>query len=175
MANETSIIQKAAYLRGFADGIKLSEKSDDTSKLLLAMIDCIEDIAAQVSDNTDLICELDDEVDSHADSLDAFADLMFDVNDDEDDEDEDDEDFFACENDEDKCIGCPCPDDCADCCCDENCNNCDCDNEDDLYITCPYCDSPVPLSTLMEGDNPVCGTCHRPLCSAIDLGESSDL
>lgn len=76
MANETNIIQKSAYLRGLADGMKLSANSDDTSKLLLAMIDCIDSIAVQVNDNTDLICELDDEVDSCSDSLDAFAELV---------------------------------------------------------------------------------------------------
>ena len=53
MANETNIIQKSAYLRGLADGMKLSANSDDTSKLLLAMIDCIDSIAVQVNDNTD--------------------------------------------------------------------------------------------------------------------------
>ena len=87
MANETNIIQKSAYLRGLADGMKLSANSDDTSKLLLAMIDCIDSIAVHVNDNTDLICELDDEVDSCSDSLDAFAELVFGI-DDDDDEDE---------------------------------------------------------------------------------------
>ena len=84
MANETNIIQKSAYLRGLADGMKLSANSDDTSKLLLAMIDCIDSIAVQVNDNTDLICELDDEVDSCSDSLDAFAELVFGIDDDDD-------------------------------------------------------------------------------------------
>lgn len=112
MANETNIIQKSAYLRGLADGMKLSANSDDTSKLLLAMIDCIDSIAVQVNDNTDLICELDDEVDSCSDSLDAFAELVFGIDDDDDEIDiNDDDDLFACDDDDDdsKCFGCSCP------------------------------------------------------------------
>ena len=102
MANETNIIQKSAYLRGLADGMKLSANSDDTSKLLLAMIDCIDSIAVQVNDNTDLICELDDEVDSCSDSLDAFAELVFGIDDDDDEIDiNDDDDLFACDDDDD--------------------------------------------------------------------------
>lgn len=96
MANETNIIQKSAYLRGLADGMKLSANSDDTSKLLLAMIDCIDSIAVQVNDNTDLICELDDEVDSCSDSLDAFAELVFGIDDDDDEIDINDDDDFFC-------------------------------------------------------------------------------
>ena len=157
MANETNIIQKSAYLRGLADGMKLSANSDDTSKLLLAMIDCIDSIAVQVNDNTDLICELDDEVDSCSDSLDAFAELVFGIDDDDDEIDiNDDDDLFACY-------------------CDEDCEDCNCDGrDDDCCITCPYCDARVPLSTLMESDNPVCGICHMPLCSSTGFEEESD-
>ncbi len=178
MANETNIIQKSAYLRGLADGMKLSANSDDTSKLLLAMIDCIDSIAVQVNDNTDLICELDDEVDSCSDSLDAFAELVFGIDDDDDEIDiNDDDDLFVCDDDDDdsKCFGCSCPGECDDCCCDEDCEDCNCDGrDDDCCITCPYCDARVPLSTLLESDNPVCGNCHMPLCSSTGFEEESD-
>lgn len=178
MANETNIIQKSAYLRGLADGMKLSANSDDTSKLLLAMIDCIDSIAVQVNDNTDLICELDDEVDSCSDSLDAFAELVFGIDDDDDEIDiNDDDDLFAYDDDDDdsKCFGCSCPGECDDCYCDEDCEDCNCDGrDDDCCITCPYCDARVPLSTLMESDNPVCGICRMPLCSSTGFEEESD-
>ena len=56
-----------------------------------------------------------------------------------------------------------------------DCEDCNCDGrDDDCCITCPYCDARVPLSTLMESDNPVCGICHMPLCSSTGFEEESD-
>ena len=53
--------------------------------------------------------------------------------------------------------------------------DCNCDGrDDDCCITCPYCDARVPLSTLLESDNPVCGICHMPLCSSTGFEEESD-
>ena len=110
--------------------------------------------------------------------MDAFAELVFGIDDDDDEIDiNDDDDLFACDDDDDdsKCFGCSYPGECDDCCCDEDCEDCNCDGrDDDCCITCPYCDARVPLSTLLESDNPVCGICHMPLCSSTGFEEESD-
>ena len=55
-------LEKTAYLRGLADGMKLSDQSSDESRLLLAMIDAMEDLARQVAGNSESIGNLSDEV-----------------------------------------------------------------------------------------------------------------
>ena len=67
--------EKAAYLKGLADGIKLDE-SKDTDKLLKAIIDTIEELSAVVDDideDLDVFSEQLDAVDEDLGDLEAYV------------------------------------------------------------------------------------------------------
>lgn len=66
-----SMSEKAAYLRGLADGIKLDE-SKDTDKLLKAIIDTVSELAAVVDD-------IDDDLDEFCEQLDAVDEDLADL------------------------------------------------------------------------------------------------
>ena len=66
-----SLSEKAAYLKGLADGMKLDE-SKDTDKLLKAVIDAIEEIAYTVDD-------IDADLDEFVEQLDAVDEDLSDV------------------------------------------------------------------------------------------------
>lgn len=89
-----SLTEKAAYLKGLADGLNLDENKPET-KLILEMINLLDDMSASLAD-------LDDEVGTVVEQLDAvdedLADLEEFIYDDIDEEDfDDEEDFFEVE------------------------------------------------------------------------------
>jgi formylmethanofuran dehydrogenase subunit E len=86
-----SLTEKAAYLRGLADGMKLGEKDTDESKLLLAIVDVLNDVAANVESNNDSITTLADEVDELDDVVTSLEENLYDEDDDLDDLDDMDE------------------------------------------------------------------------------------
>ena len=85
--------EKAAYLRGMADGLNLC-KENPNDKLMLAVIDLLEDMALTVSDheevidllNEDMDTVMDDLYEEDEDDLDEFEDLEDDEDDDEEEE-----------------------------------------------------------------------------------------
>lgn len=97
---------KVDFLKGYAKGLKLDEKTDDVSKLLSAIIDCIDSMADQIDDNTVEIDDMNDAIDDLQDSIDDLEEVIdelddfddfdddddFDFNDDDDDFDDDDDD-----------------------------------------------------------------------------------
>ncbi len=89
-----SLTERAAYLKGLAEGLSLDESKPET-KLILEMIKLLDDISVSVVD-------LDDEVGTVVEQLDAvdedLADLEEFIYDDLEDEDfDDEEDFFEVE------------------------------------------------------------------------------
>ncbi|MCC8128650.1 MAG: hypothetical protein LIO51_01755 [Clostridiales bacterium] len=90
-----SLTEKTAYLRGLADGMGMSEDKSDEQRLLLAIVDVLDDIAANVEANTDAVSALADELDEMDDAVADLEDAMGEVGemlgeDDEDDETDDD-------------------------------------------------------------------------------------
>ena len=57
-----SITEKTAYLRGLADGLKLAERESDESRLLLAVIDALDEVAQHVEANAEAISAMADEL-----------------------------------------------------------------------------------------------------------------
>lgn len=96
-----TITEKAAYLKGLAEGLNLDEKKPET-KLINAMIDVIDEMALSISDledSLDMVVEQLDEVDE---DLAELEDFIF-----EDFEDDDcDCDCGACSG---ECIEVECP------------------------------------------------------------------
>ena len=95
------ITEKVAYLKGLAEGMELDAGKKE-GKLLLAIIDVLEDIALELSDMEDAQEELGEGLDAVSDDLEDVEDLLYGDDEDEDDEPEyemddlgEDEDCYA--------------------------------------------------------------------------------
>lgn len=80
-----SLTEKTAYLRGLMDGMGLQAETSDERKLLAAIVDVLDDIAANVEANNESITSLADELDELDDAVTELEEIL------EDDDDEDDE------------------------------------------------------------------------------------
>ena len=85
-----SLTEKTAYLRGLLDGMGIKAETSDEHKLLSAIVDVLDDIAANVEANNESITSLADKLDELDDAVTELEEILED-DDDEDDEDEDDE------------------------------------------------------------------------------------
>ena len=86
-----TITEKVAYLKGLAEGMKM-DSSTNEGKLLLAIIDTLDDVALTVSDLEDTVAELSAQVDEIDDDLGSVEEDLYGDEDDEcccDDEMED--------------------------------------------------------------------------------------
>jgi len=79
-----TVTEKAAYLKGLAEGLGIDAESKE-GKLFDAIIDLLDDMALTVSDLEDGLAELSDQVDAVDEDLDALEQDFY------DDEDEDEE------------------------------------------------------------------------------------
>ena len=85
-----TVTEKAAYLRGLAEGLDLDEKKDET-KLFKAIMDVIDDLALSVSDLEDELALLTEQVDAVDEDLDDLEQFVYE---DECDDCCDDEDVY---------------------------------------------------------------------------------
>lgn len=95
-----SLTERAAYLRGLADGLKLGEDPTEEGKVLLAVLDVLGDIAANVEANNESISSLADELDELDDVVSGMEEVLLGedaFNEDEDEEEEDDEEIIEYE------------------------------------------------------------------------------
>jgi uncharacterized protein (UPF0212 family) len=85
-----TINEKAAYIKGLAEGMKLSE-DNPSEKLLLSIVDIIKELSNTLTD-------VDDDLDLAFDELEEIRDELedsdYDEDDDDDEDDEDDEDLY---------------------------------------------------------------------------------
>ena len=92
-----NLTEKAAYLKGLAEGLNVNT-DDDMGKLVLALIDVIDDIALTVADLEDELAETRDYIEEIDEDLGAVEEDLYD---DEDDDDCDcccgDDDFYEVE------------------------------------------------------------------------------
>ncbi|MCD7802737.1 MAG: hypothetical protein LUH09_07565 [Clostridiales bacterium] len=139
-----SLTEKTAYLRGLADGMGMSADKSDEQRLLLAIVDALDDIAANVEANTDAVSALADELDEMDDAVadleDAVGELAEVFDDDEDDEEDDEDDDAG-----------------------------DMVDGVEYELECPNCGGPVYLDeeTVAQGET-VCPNCGQKL--EIDVG-----
>ena len=80
------ISEKVAYLQGLAEGMKLDESTNE-GKLLLAILDVLNDMAEEFADVEDEIVDLEDGLDAVSDDLNDLEEFLYDESADEDDED----------------------------------------------------------------------------------------
>ena len=79
-----TISEKAAYLKGLMDGLKLdTEKAE--GKMISAIVELLGDVTKRLSDVEETTIAISDELDEIEEDLDAIEDFIMD----EDDEDED--------------------------------------------------------------------------------------
>lgn len=71
-----TVIEKVAYLRGLADGLKLTDTSAE-GKVLLNVIEVLDDLALSVTDLEDAVEELGEVVDAIDDDLQDVEDALY--------------------------------------------------------------------------------------------------
>lgn len=130
-----SLSEKASYLKGLMDGMKLNTETDE-NRLLEKVVELLHDMAVSIDDLEDNAIAVSDELDEIEDNLDAIDEYLMDEDDDydEDDyEDYDDDDY-------------------------------DFDDEASYEVTCPKCGEVQQLSEeeLLKG-SVVCPKCGEPL------------
>ena len=77
-----TLSEKAAYLKGLMDGLKLDTEKDE-NKVLAAVVDMLSDVAETVSDLEDVVDTISDELDCIEEDLDNIDDYLMDDDDDE--------------------------------------------------------------------------------------------
>ncbi len=115
-----TVTEKAAYLRGLAEGLDLDESKPET-KIINAMMDCIDDLSLTVSDLEDELALVTEQLDAVDEDLDSLEEFVY----------EDYEDY----------------DDCCDCCGDEEMYEVECPachevvefDEDSILDGCAEC------------------------------------
>lgn len=83
-----SLTAKTAYLKGLLDGMGIRPDTSNEHKLLVALVDVMDDIAATVEDNKESITALADQVDELDDLVSELEDLFQDEDEDEEEEQE---------------------------------------------------------------------------------------
>ena len=139
-----TLSEKAAYIRGLADGLDL-DKSTKEGKIITALLDLVSDLAAEIADLNDEAQYLEDYVDELDEDL---GDLESEVYGDEDEDDEDD--FEEC---------------------DGNCEGCDgCDDEEYYEAQCPSGGEVVRFGIDVDPEDWVCPACGGKFdCTIEDL------
>ena len=91
-----TLSEKAAYLRGLMDGLKLDTEKTE-GKMIAAIVELLGDVTKRVTDIEETTIAISDELDEIEEDLDAIEDFIMD----EEDEDEDDDVYdFSDEDDE---------------------------------------------------------------------------
>jgi len=148
-----TLAEKAAYLKGLMDGIKLDTEKDE-NRLLKAVVDLLQDMAVSIDDLEDNAIAVSDELDEIEENLDAIDEYLMDDEDDYDDYDDfdDDEDYDLGDDDFEY-------------------------DEDPVYeVTCPKCGEVHQFSEkdLMEGSKP-CSKCGELLEFEFDEDDSEEM
>ena len=170
---------KAAYIRGLMTGMEFDADSKN-GKVIAAMMDLLEEMAATVTEHDDALDQVYDELETLDQDLDDVVSDIYGDDEEDDDEDEEEEDHGALYE-----VTCP---NCGETVYvseddldagEANCAHCgvtfevalEGDGEEDAEdgpvqyeVTCPACGatSVVDEEALLDGD-PVCPSCGKPL------------
>jgi len=98
------ITEKVAYLKGLADGLGLDPETKE-GKILIAIIDVLDDMALELEDMKDLQEELAEGLDVVSEDLEDVEDIIYDDYDEDDEDDDEDED----EDESEECYVTTCP------------------------------------------------------------------
>lgn len=123
--------EKVAYLKGLSDGLGINHDSNE-GKLLIAIIDVLDDMAEEITTIGEVQEELDEYIDAIDQDLEQLEDEIY-----EDEDDMDDDDY--CDEDDNGYIEFECPN------CHETILLDEDMFEDDEEILCPNCKEPLEL------------------------------
>lgn len=151
-----TLTEKAAYIKGLAEGLSLDESTKE-GKILTALIDLVSEMSAEIADLQSDIEDIDSDLDYLNEYIEELDDDLQDVEDflddegDEDllDEDEDDEDWG----------------------CDGNCDECDglaCEDDEYFEIVCPSCGETVCFDEELDPENLTCPACGEKFGCIVD-------
>ena len=90
-----NLTEKASYIKGLAEGMEL-DANDKSAKLILKLIDVIDDMALTISDLEDELATVIEQVDAVDEDLSLLEDDFYENYDEDDDEylyDEDEEEY----------------------------------------------------------------------------------
>lgn len=139
------LYERVAYLRGLAEGMGLSEESKE-GKILLNMIDILEDFADAIDELNQEVKDLDEYVETVDEDLAAVEDELYGEMEDDDYDDEEEEDIDFIE------IECP------------NCHetiyldeDLVYDTEDESEVICPSCHEKIHFEDACSHENGCCG------------------
>lgn len=139
----SNLTDRAAYLRGLAEGMGLNKEKNE-NKLILEMLSLMDEMAQKVNKLDGDVGELEEYVEDIDSDLSDMEDILF--------GDEDDE-----------CDGCG--DDCD--CCGEY------DDEEELSFDCPHCGKTVQVKAadIDYDESPVCQHCGQPFFTDLEDGD----
>ncbi|MGM9553625.1 MAG: CD1247 N-terminal domain-containing protein [Faecousia sp.] len=136
-----TLSEKAAYLKGLMDGLKLDKESSE-GKMIAGIVDLLGEMATSISDLEENAIAVSDELDEIEEDLDAVEEYLMDDEDDYEDEDDfdfDEDDDYDEEDDED-------------------------DEDEVIYdVTCPTCGEVLHL----DEDTILQESIHCPKCNEL--------
>ena len=152
-----TLAEKAAYLKGLMDGIKLDTEKDE-NRLLKAVVDLLQDMAISIDDLEDNAIAVSDELDEIEENLDAIDEYLMD-----EDEDEDYDDYEDFDDDLDYDLG-------------DDDDDFDYDEDPVYEVTCPKCGEVHQFSEkeLLEGSKP-CSKCGELLEFEFDEDDGEEM
>ena len=87
-----TLSEKAAYLKGLMDGLKLdTEKAE--GKMIAAMVELLGDVTKRIADIEETTIAISDELDEIEEDLDAIEDYILDEEDEDYEDEDEDEDW----------------------------------------------------------------------------------
>lgn len=149
------MIKKTAYLKGLADGLALDESTKE-AKLILALIDLVDEMADTIEEMKGKMSDLEDYVEELDEDLGDVEEVLLDE------------------------CGCDC--DC-DCCCDEDDED-DFDDDDDdeefneedyFEVVCPSCGDIINFDATIDPENLRCPNCNELFECILDEEEMEDV
>ena len=145
--------EKAAYLKGLADGLELDKETKE-GKLIAALIDLTQELCAAVemldTDMDEAACELEElreyieEIDDDLNDVEEFLDEEVEL--DEWDDEEDDEDENWCDGECEGCSGC----------------------DDYFEIVCPSCGETICFDESVDPEDLTCPACQEKFACIVE-------
>ena len=163
-----TITEKAAYLKGLADGLNYDKESAE-GKLLTALIELTADMADLIDELDEDLADLEEYVDEIDTDLGDVEDYLLDEGDYDFEDDEDYEDYEDWDDEE----------------CDGDCESCglecdipyddDEDFEEIFEVECPSCGEIICFEGDIDEDNLRCPACGEKFACIIEEDDVADL
>lgn len=142
----SKLTNRAAYLRGLADGMNIDREKNE-NKLMLEMLNLLDEMVQKIKTLDNDLGELEAYVEDIDSDLGDVEEILF--------EDEDSD--------------CDCCDDDCDCCGEF-------DDSEELSFDCPHCGETVMVKAadIDYAESPVCEHCGQPFFTDLEDEEDSD-